>query len=360
MALVKPSGRIGLVLPSGFATDHGSGALRRRLLSECEVDALVGFDNHDRVFPIHRSVRFLLMTASRGRPTTALRLRLGERSPAVLESDGDDPSWFPITVAPSLLERLSGPGLAIPDLRSPSDLTIAEHAATRFLPFGDTRGWGASFGRELNATDDRAAIATAGAVKTGLRRRWLPVVEGKHLEPFRADLANVRFVIDAEQASRRLGVRHLRPRLAYRDVASATNRATLIAALLPAHTVSTHTLFCLRTPLGLSSQYFLSGILNSFVVNYLARMRVATHVTTAIVEWLPVPTLEDAAGESREIAALARLLAHWNDPPASARLNALVARLYGLSADEFAHILTTFPLVPVQERAAARSEFAKL
>ena len=37
-----------------------------------------------------------------------------------------------------------------------------------------------------------------------------------------------------------------RLRLAYRDVASATNRLTLIAALLPPGTVSTHTVFCLK------------------------------------------------------------------------------------------------------------------
>jgi hypothetical protein len=36
-----------------------------------------------------------------------------------------------------------------------------------------------------------------------------------------------------------------RARLAYRDVASATNRLTLIAAVIPARAATTHTLFCL-------------------------------------------------------------------------------------------------------------------
>ena len=83
-----------------------------------------------------------------------------------------------------------------------------------------------------------------------------------------------------------------RPRLAYRDVASATNRLTLIAAILPAGCVSTHTVFCLRTPLPLRDQHFLCGLFNSFVVNYLVRLRVTTHVTTATVEQLPIPTAE--------------------------------------------------------------------
>ena len=44
----------------------------------------------------------------------------------------------------------------------------------------------------------------------------------------------------------------------------------------------------------LVDQYFLCGLFNSFVVNYLVRLRVSTHVTTALVERLPVPTREQA------------------------------------------------------------------
>ena len=81
-----------------------------------------------------------------------------------------------------------------------------------------------------------------------------------------------------------------RPRLAYRDVASATNRLTLIAAILPAGMITTHTLFCLQgSALDEDAQHFLAGIFNSFVANYLVRLRVSTHVTVAIVERLPMP-----------------------------------------------------------------------
>src|SRR5436190_14906622 len=54
IALTRPGGRIGLVLPSGLASDHGSASLRRLLFSRCGVDAFVGFDNRDGGFPIHR------------------------------------------------------------------------------------------------------------------------------------------------------------------------------------------------------------------------------------------------------------------------------------------------------------------
>jgi hypothetical protein len=43
-----------------------------------------------------------------------------------------------------------------------------------------------------------------------------------------------------------------------------------------------------------------------------------------------------------------------------AQLDALIAHLYGLTEQEFAHILTTFPLVPQETKDAALAEFRKM
>jgi hypothetical protein len=245
---------------------------------------------------------------------------------------------------------VSGESLSIPLLPTALDLAIAERASALFPPLGDERGWSARFGRELNATEDRSWFT---APHSGL-----PVAEGKHLEPFRVDLDLARHTIAARHARRLLpDGRHERPRLAYRDVSSATNRLTLIAAVLPAGCVSIHTIFCLRTPLSNNDQHFLCALFNSFVVNYLVRPRVTTHVTTAIVESLPIPPRDHAPGAYREIAALGRSLARKADPDAHARLQARVAQLYQLSRSEFAHALSTFPLVPREERDAALRVF---
>jgi hypothetical protein len=360
IALTRQGGRLGLVLPSGLAMDHGSAPLRRTLFATSNVDALVGIDNRRGVFPIHRSVRFLLLTASPGHATERIACRLDLDNPTELERLGDEPAdaapWFPVRLTPAMLERLSGPDLAIPSLRGSTDLAIAERAAALFPPLGADAGWRARFGRELNATDDRHAFE-ACETAAHLKGR-LPVVDGKHLEPFRAAIAAARRCIRPRAAAELLpDARYKHPRLAYRDVASATNRVTLIAALLPADCVSTHTVFCLRTPLGRRAQYFLCGLFNSLVVNYLVRLRVTTHVTTAIVERLPIPTAPSAVAAFHEIAALARLLARRRDAAAFARLNARVAHLYQLTRTEFEHILATFPLVPAQDRAAALEVF---
>jgi hypothetical protein len=348
VALARPGGRIGLVLPAGLAADHGSGPLRRLLFSRCAVDRVVGFDNTARIFPIHQSVRFLVATATTGTPTTSFGCRLGERDPAVLDAD----DAVPICLSPSLLERLSGHDLAIPDVRTPMDLGIVERAAALFPPLGDEHGWGARFGRELNASDDRAWFRPPGTIDKGL-----PVLEGKDIEPFRVNADRARSAISERHAAQLLAGRYDRARLAYRDVASPTNRVTLIAAVLPPQSVSTHTLFCLRTLLALRHQHLLCGLFNSFVVNYLVRLRVSTHVTTAIVERLPIPTLDHCPGALADVAAIARLLRRRADAGAFARLNALVAEIYQLTRDEFAHVLGTFPIVPRENRDRAMAMF---
>jgi hypothetical protein len=354
MDLAADGGRLGLVLPSGLAIDYGSALLRRQLLARCDVDAIVGLDNQRGVFPIHRSVRFLLLTATKGSPTQSIACRLGESGTAVLEQLGDEPaassSAFAVRVTPAFLERVSPDDLAIPWLRTPADTAIVERAAALYPALGSPRGWSAHFGRELNATDDRDAFQRPGS--------GLPVVEGKLIEPFRVDLRSARFSVPAIEAGRRLTARRFaHARLAYRDVAGATNRLTLIAAVLPADCVSTHTVFCLRTPLALARQHLLCGLFNSFVVNYLVRLRVSTHVTTRIVEQLPIPTGEAAPRACREIGAMARLLATKHDPMIAAALQARVARLYQLTADEFAHVLDTFPLVSREERDRAMTAY---
>jgi hypothetical protein len=356
IALATSGGRLGMVLPSGLVSDHGSAALRRQLLTQCDIDALVGFDNHHAVFPIHRSVKFVLVTASRGSSTRTIACRLGEHDPASLEAVGDEPadasSWFPVRLTPALLQRVSGDDLAIPDVRAPVDLAILERAATLFAPLGSDEGWCARFGRELNVTEDREHF---GPPRTGL-----PIIEGKQIQPFAVDLGAARFSIHPDKARQLLEpARYERSRLAYRDVASATNRLTLIAAILPKGCVSTHTVFCLRSPFARQEQDFLCGLFNSFVLNYFVRLRVTSHVTTAIVERLPVPVRHHRPRSFREIAALARLLTRRHDDGAFAMLQALVAGLYQLSGAEFEHVLGTFPLIPKETRDAALACYLK-
>jgi len=350
LQLVRPGGRIGFVVPSGLVSDAGAAPLRRYLFERADVDEVIGFDNRLAIFPVHRSVRFILLTCTAGRETSVVRCRFGLTSADDLHAR----EAAPLMLSRRLLARMSGDDdLGVPELATEMDLAIVEAVSHSTPRLGSKDGWHVAFGRELNASDDRELFVPITVESTGR-----PVIEGKQLDPFRVDAGRSRLEVPPSAATDLRVPR--RARLAYRDVASATNRLTLIAAIVPARAVTTHTLFCLRTPLPLSSQRVLCALLNSYVANYLVRLRVNTHVTVSLVSRLPVPVLPPGSPLFARLAECAEALtlggAPAEDMEEYAEIQALAAHLYSLSATQFEHVLGTFPLVPreVRERAFQR------
>ncbi|MBI2185928.1 MAG: N-6 DNA methylase [Acidobacteria bacterium] len=352
LQLTRTGGRMGLVLPSGIATDAGVAPLRRHLFDRAQVDSILGLDNRHGLFPIHRSLRFVLLTCTAGRPTDTIACRFGIDRAEDLEAAGR-----PLILSRWLLARLSGSDdLAIPEMATEYDLRILEHVSARIPWLGAPAGWHARFGRELNATDDRALFDPYSG-RTGVR----PVLEGKQIEPFRVMLRECRYELAPGSRPTRVP---RRARLAYRDVASATNRLTLIAAVVPPSAVTTHTLFCLKTPLSSDAQHVLCALLNSLVANYLIRTRVNTHVTVSLVSRLPVPLVTPRDPPFARLASLARRLAKATEPAETmaeyAEVQARVARLYGLTDEDFEHVLGTFPLIAEGVRRRIFLEFSRL
>jgi len=415
LTLLKRGGRFGLVLPWGLAADHGSALLRRRLLESCDLDTLVSFENRHAIFPIHRSTRFLLMTGTTARATRAVRCRFGERDPTILDTLGDEhgehgergeltaphPNPLPtaggereasprrrrgnreasprrynaaltnsrqaITLTMDLLRRVSGEALAFPDVRTPRDLAILERLHTAWPALASPDGWSAKFGRELNASDDRGLFTAASATATATApptppTSTMPVIDGKHLQPFIVTLTHVTQVVRPDRLPQVLARLPdiARPRLAYREIASPTNRLTLIAAMLPARVVSTHTVVCLKSALPLDAQWCLCALLNSLVANYLVRMRVGTHVSVALLEQLPVPKPLRESTLFRDLASLAEQLSRTAENTAAkpyAHLQALAARAYALNEGELRYVLNTFPLIDEDTKRATLEAF---
>jgi hypothetical protein len=347
LRLTRRGGRVGLVVPWGLASDHGCAALRRVLLEKADTDTMVGFENADGVFPIHRSVRFIALTSTPGARTDGVRCRFGVRDPSDLDRVPENarlatPEHFPVTLTPAFIRRVAGDDLAIPDIRTPADLSIVERITARFPALGSSAGWGAVFSRELNATDDQRFFRPG--------KGPLTVVDGRHLAPFRVDLGASNRHMTEEDAARRLDPArtYRRARLAYRDVAAASNRLTLIAAMLPAGCLTTHTVFCLRTAMAATDQVFLCGLLNSYVANYLVRQRITTHVSAAVIGRIPAPKpdpIDALFGEGVDLCTALTGAADPEHEPAYAQLQALMAQAYGLSEAEFRLILDSFPLI---------------
>jgi hypothetical protein len=360
--LTRPGGRIGLVLPAGLATDHGCAALRRHLFDTTTVDTWLGFDNRRRLFPIHRSIRFVLLGCTHAGRTDRLTFRTGLTDAADLDDDRRGP---PLAITRARLEAWSPGQLSVPEVPDATALAILSGISQRVPPLADASGWGMRFGRELNATEDRGHfVPRAWPPGAPAPAHLLPIVEGKLLSPFQVALDRTAVAIARKAAAGLAGAdagRH--PRIAYRDVASATNRLTLIAAILPAGTISTHTVFVSKRALDEPSTWCLLGLLNSLVANYLVRRHVTTHVTTALMSRLPVPRPAPGSPAFARMAALSHSLAVTGieaGAGAYAELNAMAADLYGLTDAQYEYIVATFPLIPESIRAACLSRRMRL
>jgi hypothetical protein len=357
LTLAHGAGRVGLILPWGLAADDGAAILRRTLIDRSRVHTIVGLDNAAAIFPVHRGLRFLVLVASPGGTTGEIRARFGVRTLEEIDDlpareESVEPTAYPIRLTPRLLASVGGTALRVPDVRDPSQLAFLQQLTARFPRLGSSDGWAAEFGRELNATEDRIAFGNNG----------LPIIEGKHVSPFEALTNAPAHLIEREHARERLPGRHYeRARLAYRDVSAVTNRLSLIAAVVPPDVVTTHTLLCLRTPVPLVRQHFLCALFNSYVLNALVRMLMGGHVTTTLVESLPVPVWTGDLLQ-RRIASAARRLSRRSRGAYAlhADLQASIARLYALDSQTLRRVLDGFPLIPRQERDRVLETFLAL
>jgi len=72
-ALLRPQGRMGMIVPSGIYTDKGTAVLRTLFLDHCDWQWLFSFENRDGIFDIHRSFKFCPLIIQKGGTTGSIR-----------------------------------------------------------------------------------------------------------------------------------------------------------------------------------------------------------------------------------------------------------------------------------------------
>ena len=154
------------------------------------------------------------------------------------------------------------------------------------------------------------------------------------------------------------------PRIAFRDVTNRTNQRTVIACLVPPEVFIGNQAPYLLWPRGDEmDQAFLLGVLCSIPLDWYARRFVETHVNYFVFNPLPVPRPERDNAHWRRVVDLAGRLAcpderfaGWAKAVGGAcgplaadekddmihELDAVAARLYGLSEAQLVHVFETF------------------
>jgi hypothetical protein len=155
-------------------------------------------------------------------------------------------------------------------------------------------------------------------------------------------------------------------RLAFRDIAQATNERTMIACIVPPGVVFGHTATVEKAPWARATAdaLVLCALFNSFPFDWLVRQKAATHLSLYILEALPVPRFNESQHRFLARAALIlscnhiRYTALWReqtgkraipnlDRPGArsamrARIDAVVAEAYSLDRNGYRHVLDAF------------------
>ena len=375
--LLRPGGYCGIVIPSGIYTDLGTKQLREMLFDQSRITGIFCIENRKEVFEgVHRSFKFVVLSYEKGGTT--------ERFPAAfMRHDVTELERFPqegsIEISVPLVRRLAPDSLSVMEFKSPMDVRIAEKMAAFPMLREDVPGrWRLVLGNEFHMTNDSYLF------KTEPGKGRLPLYEGKMIWQFDHRHGEPKYWITEDEARKVLvGARSHdegRPldyqdyRFAFREIASSTNERGLIAAILPKRVFANHKLM-LSTSRGALSKaelVFCCAVTNSFAFDYLVRQRTTTTISMFMFYQLPVPRLTEKEASFRPIVErAARLICttpEFDDlakeifggrsssktvgatessdrAKLRAELDGLIAHLYGLTEEEFAYILTTFPLV---------------
>ncbi len=387
--LLREGGVGGLVIPSGIYTDLGATGLRQLLFAHTQITGLFGFENRKAIFErVDSRFKFVVLTFKKGGTTTRFPSAFMRHDVAELAHfPSENTLWLDV----DLIKRLSPGSWSLMEFDSALDVQIAKKML-RFPALGETvpDRWNVKLTREFDMTNDSHLFHT----EPGPGR--LPLYEGKMIHQFTHQWGKPRYWVEESAGRRALLGRHEDTgqrldyqtyRLGFRDIARNTDTRTMISTVIPpafhGNKLPTTKVFDAngQRMLDDSTQVFLCAVWNSFVVDWLVRMKVSATLNFFYVYQLPVPRLTetDAAFApiveraaklictTPEFDALAQSVGlgdHTHgvtDPAARAQLRAeldgIIAHLYRLTEDEYRHILSTFPLVEEQVKQNALAAY---
>ncbi len=389
--LLRPGGLCGIVIPSGIYTDLGSKQLREMLFKETHITGLFGFENRKEIFEgVHRSFKFVVLTFQKGGQTVEFPAAFMRHDVAELEGF---PRQGGLEIAVDLVRRLSPDSLSIMEFKCDLDVQIAEKML-KFPLLGEKiqGNWNVRFAQELNMTNDSDLFETSPG------KGKLPLYEGKMIWQFDHQLAPPRYWVDEKKGRARILGRtpdtgqkldYQDYRLGFRNIARNTDQRTLVTTVAPpsfcansfqaGEFAAADGVWLAHGPVRL----WAAAILDALALDYIIRQRVSANVNFFYVYQLPVPRLTEkdpafapiveraarlicTTPEFDELAKSVGLKSHKDgvtDPAKRlklrAELDAIIAYLYGLTEEEFAHILGTFPIVPQEIKDATLAEFTR-
>ena len=391
-ALLRDGGHCGIVIPNGIYKDLGATGLRNMLFDHTQVDSLISLSNEKFIFEeVHHSFGLLFLNFTKGGTTEKLRatFRINPREAIKAEdfiSFVENADNF-IELSAAMLGAMNAETRSVLEFRSATDVSIVNKMLA-FPALGEKREgvWNLKLTNEFHMSNDGKK---EGLFNTEPGPDRLPLFTGRMFNQFENTTEHSGFWIDEAEGRKVLlgktpdtGQRmdYQSYRWLHRRIARSTDTRTLISTIAPPMVfteVNSTTLKVIDSGINAVEQCYWCAVANSFVLDWLLRQSITTTLNMFYLYQLPVPRLPSTDARCISISKrTAKLicteatydsLAHdvglkghgdgITDPGERAKLRAeldgLVAHLYGLDEDEFAHILKTFPLVPEPAKVAA-------
>ena len=330
MTLVKPNGMVGLLTPSGIASDKTSARFFKGVSTEGRLKALYDFENKKVFFPdVHASFKFCVFVASPSPIDGPANCAFYLHNVAEL----DDPDrCFPLTAEAFARVNPNTGTAPIFRTRCDADLTTAIYGRLPALVDRSSgaavKAWPVKYTRMFDMTNDSGLFRTReeleekeGAYPVGGNRfgspsgDWVPLYEGKMVQAFDHRAANI--VVNLENQHRpaqpvpATPEQHRDPTwlpdpqfwvkesetsfpgapylLTFKDVTATTNVRSMIAALIPGFGVGNTLPIVSTDGLIATDAAVLLANFNALPFDYVARQKIqGQHLNWFIVEQLPV------------------------------------------------------------------------
>lgn len=401
--LVSPLGRMGVIVPTGIATDITTQHFFKNLVKNRTISSLYDFENATPLFPgVHRSFKFSILSISgKSECQSAARFAFFLHDPAELD---DAEKSFTLTSEEFQLLNPNTGTCPVFRTRRDADICLAVHRrAPVLIRTGDPRGnpWGVSLGRMYHMSEDsylfheRKSLESEGWILSGNsfekdEARMLPLYEGRmghqyshrfadstgSRETSQLELEDANFVVQpqywvsSEETRKRQERRSFgctSGMLGHRRVARNNDERTSIAAIIPWGAASYG--WTLSAGPSADKLALLVATYNSFPYDYVLRNSFSQpSIPQSTSEQVPipppailnrhhifiVPRVIELTYTAYDMAPFAHDLGctggpyHWNEARRQAiraELDALFFHLYGISREDVDYILDTFPIV---------------
>lgn len=384
--VLRQGGHVGWVLPSAFHANQSATGIRDLYLSDGALKLCYSFENSRKLFNIHLSFKFAAVVAVRSvRPTSTFPCAFYLRDLNWLVEPNER-----LLFSLDFVQKTGGEYLSFLELSSAQDAQIADCCFRYSEPFGSLLNrLNVRLGVEIDMSkgshyfaltesivpncDPRDPITTFQLRSTG----YLSLHEGKTFHQYQDHWEDPpRYLVPMDKIASRINWLDSAQffRLAFRAIASSTNERTGILAIIPPGFLFGNSSPCERNPRereNLSTLILLS-IANSFAFDWNLRNRAGANVNLFILNGCPAPKLTTQVEAFLSHAALRLTCNHagyaplWHDQLAKiwreptepqtwpvlandgprwavrAAIDAVVADAYGLSAEQYRHILSSF------------------